>query len=507
MARIATNERRLDVMRPRRFLCVLCALCGSVVLLPLLSDAQTNRFFYDNLGRIAVVIATNSTDAALYKYDAVGNITSIVRQTVGPVNLFTFSPVSGSGNESVILQGTGFGAIAASNTVKFGTIAAQVITSTVDQITVLVPTNAVSSLISVVVSPSGGSTNSTTFTVGLGVQVSPNPVAILGGSSTQFVATVVGTNNQSVTWLLQDWIAAGSNTVWGIVTTNGSFTAPIVLPPAGFASVQARSVFDPDPLNEGTVIVTITPPPPPIASFIVVPPTNGFMPFSVTFSATSTGAVLTNIWTFGDGTTNEVTSTNNIHNAATNIVHSFVVYPPGDVSVDTKVTTNDSFLINEVLVGNLTTNDVVFQTNFTAQLTASNPQGGTTTNCPNCIIMGTYPNGDVNTNAAVSSADSLLISQVMSGLRSHITTKIVPGVGTSSVPTTVTLYGIGFTTGTVSSVQIGAPVNLTLSNVVAVSAEKITGIVPAGGGAGTGVVSVTATPSNAVINYATYINQ
>ena len=49
-----------------------------VFLLTHFVSAQTNHFFYDNLGRIAVVIATNGTDSVLYNYDAVGNITSIV---------------------------------------------------------------------------------------------------------------------------------------------------------------------------------------------------------------------------------------------------------------------------------------------------------------------------------------------------------------------------------------------------------------------------------------------
>jgi hypothetical protein len=44
-------------------------------------------------------------------------------------------------------------------------------------------------------------------------------------------------------------------------------------------------------------------------------------------------------------------------------------------------------------------------------------------------------------------------------------------------------------------------------NVVAVSREQITAIVPAGGGIGTGVVNVVATPTNGVISFGRFINQ
>jgi hypothetical protein len=56
-------------------------------------------------------------------------------------------------------------------------------------------------------------------------------------------------------------------------------------------------------------------------------------------------------------------------------------------------------------------------------------------------------------------------------------------------------------------VTIGSPVNLTLSNVVAISAEQITALVPAGGGLGTGTVNVLATPTNGVISFGRFINQ
>jgi len=243
------------------------ALLIAVALL-LASDAlaQTNRFFYDNLGRLAVVLATNGTDAAFYDYDAVGNITAIRRQTVGPVNLFIYSPPTGTGNTTLTLQGTGFSTNLAQNTVLFcGTITAQVVGATATQLKVLAPTNAVNCLISVV-SPSGVATNSTAFSTGIGVVVSPSTVTVSGTFTQQFTATVYGTNSQDVTWSINGWIPAGTNTAWGMVSTNGLYTAPASPPPAGILTVRAQSVVDSDPLKVGVATITVAAPAGPIYS-------------------------------------------------------------------------------------------------------------------------------------------------------------------------------------------------------------------------------------------------
>ena len=160
-----------------------------------------------------------------------------------------------------------------------------------------------------------------------------------------------------------------------------------------------------------------------------------------------------------------------------------VIYPPGDVNGDMRVTGADSLLINQVLVGLRGSTSAVFQ------------------------ITG-YLNGDVNATNGVTGADSLLINQFLVGLRSFITTKIVPDAHASNQTTAVTIYGIGFpTNGTVTAVNIGAPVNLPLSNVVVLSREKITANVPPGGGLGTGTVNVISSPTNGVISFGRFINQ
>ena len=221
----------------------------------------------------------------------------------------------------------------------------------------------------------------------------------------------------------------------------------------------------------------------------------------VMFTDASTGTITNRYWDFGDGLTTNTVVTNLSHPyglAGTNAVQLIVsgpggtstnatsivvtAFPSGDVNGDARVTSADSLLINQVLVGLRGSNSVSF-------------------------ARTGFQNGDVNQNSTVSGADSLLINQVIVGLRGYLVTKIVPGVRTDNVPIAVSIYGIGFPTNSVTGVTIGPPVDLTLSNIVVISREQINALVPAGGGSGTGTVSVTATPSNGVTSFGRFINQ
>ncbi len=113
----------------------------------------------------------------------------------------------------------------------------------------------------------------------------------------------------------------------------------------------------------------------------------------------------------------------------------------------------------------------------------------------------------MNTNNVVSGADSLFINQVLVGLRSYLVTKILPASHASNETTAVTIYGIGFPTNEVPVVQIGSPVDLMLRNVLVVSREQITAVVPPGGGLGTGKVEVIFVSTNGVVSFGRFINQ
>ena len=95
------------------------ALFGA--LLPCAAPAQTGpvQYGYDELGRLIVVV-DGQGNAAVYSYDAVGNLLAIQRLNaadVGPVAIFAISPTRGKVGSTVSILGKGFGPTAAQNTV------------------------------------------------------------------------------------------------------------------------------------------------------------------------------------------------------------------------------------------------------------------------------------------------------------------------------------------------------------------------------------------------------
>jgi hypothetical protein len=158
------------------------------------------------------------------------------------------------------------------------------------------------------------------------------------------------------------------------------------------------------------------------------------------------------------------------------------VFPLGDVNGDSRVTGADSLLINQVQVGLRSNTHPIF------------------------AVTG-FGNGDVNQNGSVSGADSLLINQTLVGLRAHLTSRVLPPVRTNTALMAVTIHGIGFPTNETPVITVGAPVNLTLTNVVVAGREKITALVPTGGGIGTGTVNVVTTTTNGAISFGRFVNQ
>jgi PKD repeat protein len=240
----------------------------------------------------------------------------------------------------------------------------------------------------------------------------------------------------------------------------------------------------------------------PSASF-TASPTNGIGPLTVSFTDSSTGNITNRFWDFGDGATLKTSATSVTHTyaapgtftvslivsgaggAGTNTQPAYisvVMYPPGDVNGSMTVTSGDSLLVNQVAVGLRATNDVVF-------------------------AGAGYANGDVNQDGTITTGDSLLINQVVAGLRPYVVTKVLPNARTNTVPTTVTIFGVGFPTNGPVTVTIGTPVNVTLSNVVVTSSERIQALVPAGGGLGTGTVTVVIAPTNNAAFFGKFINK
>ena len=125
--------------------------------------ANPVNYVYDDLGRLIAVI-DSAGDTAIYKYDSLGNILSIARQSSAQVSIISFTPQSGTSGASVTINGTGFSATAAQDTVQFNGVSASVVSATATQIVTTVPAAATTGPITVT-TPSGTATSSANFAV------------------------------------------------------------------------------------------------------------------------------------------------------------------------------------------------------------------------------------------------------------------------------------------------------------------------------------------------------
>jgi len=149
-------------------------------------------YVYDRLGRLGAVV-DHDGNAAIYTYDAVGNLLSIARQGPSAVSIVDTSPGPGTVGSTVTINGVGFSPTPGNNTVTFNGTPAVVTASTPTQITTTVPAGATSGTI--VVTTSGGSGSST---IPFTVLSASDALAITGFTPTIGLAgtpvTISGTN-------------------------------------------------------------------------------------------------------------------------------------------------------------------------------------------------------------------------------------------------------------------------------------------------------------------------
>ena len=112
------------------------------------------QYAYDAIGRLTQV-TDPSGDAAIYRYDAVGNIVRIERTGASVVSISSFTPTSGAAGTTVTISGTGFSPTPGLNSVTFGCVgtgcrvSATVTAATATQLVVTVPATAQTSVIKV----------------------------------------------------------------------------------------------------------------------------------------------------------------------------------------------------------------------------------------------------------------------------------------------------------------------------------------------------------------------
>lgn len=216
-------------------------------------------YAYDRLGRLVGVVDPQGR-TAIYEYDAVGNILAIRRQDgTGPVAVTFLNPNNAGAGSEIQLLGIGFSATPAQNQVSFGGAAATVVQATRCSLTVGVPNGAVSGPITVT-TPLGTAQSLEPFTavVAAGaITVSPADSAQLVGTSVTYTAMVTGLGDSRVSWSVDG--IEGGNATRGLITPEGRYGAPSVVPTPATVRIRATSLRFPEVFGEATVTIVAEP--------------------------------------------------------------------------------------------------------------------------------------------------------------------------------------------------------------------------------------------------------
>jgi hypothetical protein len=130
-------------------------------------------------------------------------------------------------------------------------------------------------------------------------------------TSSQYVATVTGSSNKSVTWSVNG-VAGGNHTV-GTISTKGLYSAPSTQPSSSKVTITATSAAD-STVSRSLIIALVAPPPPPTVTLSLNGATTVTLGTSSQYAATVTGSSNTGVmWSVngsagGNGTVGTISS-------------------------------------------------------------------------------------------------------------------------------------------------------------------------------------------------------
>ena len=226
---------------------LLLVIVFTASLLSAKAQGGTTIYVYDDNGWLHAVISP-SGEAAVYEYDAAGNITAIRRLAANSLAILAFSPHEGLPGDQVTFTGVGFGG--GVTDVSFNGASATVVSFTPSRVVATVPAAATTGLVTIT-TPTGSVTTATPFTIA-GVRITPAFAAVKFGESVQFTAEVFpSTLDQDVIWAVND--VAGGNATVGTISATGLFTAPNIR--YSSLTIRATSVADSARFVEASVRV------------------------------------------------------------------------------------------------------------------------------------------------------------------------------------------------------------------------------------------------------------
>jgi hypothetical protein len=106
------------------------------------------------------------------------------------------------------------------------------------------------------VGSTGQSTVPTPVTPSVSVSVTPASAVVLLGNTQSFTASVMNSENASVTWSVN--AVSGGNASLGTITAAGLYTAPVDLLAGGLSAVKIGAISQADPSQSASSQVTVT---------------------------------------------------------------------------------------------------------------------------------------------------------------------------------------------------------------------------------------------------------
>ena len=242
----------------------LAYILGLMLLIVSVGRGQTNNeivYVYDELGRVVAVIDV-AGEAAVYRYDAVGNLLTISRYSSAVVSLIEFTPKRGVVGTGVTIYGTGFSTTANQNSVTFNGVAATVTSATATRIVTTVPAGATTGPIALT-APGGNASSSVSFVVGeTGAPTITNFTPTIGSAGTS--VTITGTNYETAPQNNKTKFNATYSSITAATATTINTSVPVnstsghisVSTPAGTAVSSADFFVPPSPYTPADVAVT-----------------------------------------------------------------------------------------------------------------------------------------------------------------------------------------------------------------------------------------------------------
>ena len=181
----------------------------------------TTQYIYDANGRLTGVIAPNG-EAAIYRYDPAGNLTSIEHIGAGDFAVLSFTPQIGTIGDQVTFTGVG---LDTASSVSFNGAPAQILSASASSLTAVVPDGATTGPITLS-GVRGTVTTATAFSVVARIVISPALAEVIPGESVAFTANVIGTPDQRVTWAVNGIV--GGNASIGTIDATGLYQSPSI---------------------------------------------------------------------------------------------------------------------------------------------------------------------------------------------------------------------------------------------------------------------------------------